>query len=207
MEIFIRGVRIIIERLEDGHEAIDQFRRTLEVLPISHLSQVPPIRIGNTAGGSSNQDAYQIEGQREWLVASARGTDRRIADARRHHLRVVPIPRMIVIGRRRIDFSLRGNPNVPGSNGTWNPGNLNYTLLHEIGHHVDWHFGCMSWIEAHNETGFAALMAHPHEGETQGDGEHFGDAYADYFAHPQRLSDARRQALLSSPAFAYLTSS
>ena len=95
-----------------------------------------------------------------------------------------------------------------------NAGAFNYTLLHECGHLVDWAYGCMPWLRRYDPIGYAALLAHPHRGATQGEGEHYADAYADYFwvprvrsGAPMRQSrppvaiDPRMRAVLNSPAF------
>jgi hypothetical protein len=70
----------------------------------------------------------------------------------------------------------------------WNRGAHNYTLLHEIGHIIDWEFGAMASLHTTNPDGHRALMDHHHSGATQSPGEHYADGYADYFAHgPERL--------------------
>lgn len=99
-----------------------------------------------------------------------------------------------------------------------NAGRLNYTLLHEVGHIIDWAFGCMATLAGSDPAGYAALLAHAHSGATQGPSEHFADAYADFFFHGGSFNrgsdnggwvmprgnwarDPRIQAMLGSPAF------
>lgn len=83
------------------------------------------------------------------------------------------------------------------------PGRKHYTLLHEIGHLVDWSFGAFRWIQAHDPAGYAAIARAPHRGITPGAQERFADAYADlWFYPPERTrDDPRIQAILRSPAF------
>lgn len=85
-------------------------------------------------------------------------------------------------------------------NSSWNSGNNNETLLHEVGHIVDWAFDCMRHMRIDNPEGYRALLRHPHRGRTQGPGEHFADAYAHHYMGRQ-ISDERRNALLTSRAY------
>ncbi len=82
----------------------------------------------------------------------------------------------------------------------WNQGFLNNTILHEVGHIVDWAYGCMDALRIEHRTHYRALISHPHSGRTQGPSEHYADAYADYFIG-HRMSNARQEALLASRAF------
>ena len=82
----------------------------------------------------------------------------------------------------------------------WNQGHVNYTLLHEVGHIVDWAYRCMQVLRRDHRSHYQVLTSHPHSGRTQGPSEHYADAYADYFSR-KRLSDTRREALLISRAF------
>ena len=81
----------------------------------------------------------------------------------------------------------------------WNQGAYNQTLLHECGHIIDWTYHCTTYLRQHDRAGYDALLGHAHSGRTQGAGEHFADAYKDYFIG--RIDSARRNALLHSPAF------
>ena len=92
--------------------------------------------------------------------------------------------------------------NVTCFSSSWNRGFYNYTLLHEVGHIIDWEYGCMANMRRTDHAGYQALLRHPHSGATQGDGEHYGDAYADFFCYgPSRLSQERLDALVGSTAF------
>ncbi len=84
-------------------------------------------------------------------------------------------------------------------NSSWNQGMYNETLLHEVGHIVDWAYDCMNHMRRENPAGYQALLNHPHRGRTQGPGEHYADAYAAYHLG-RRMSHARREALLTSRA-------
>jgi len=87
----------------------------------------------------------------------------------------------------------------------WNHGHNNYTLLHEIGHIIDWAYGCMETMRRQDQSGYAALLIHPHHGATHGPGEHYADAYADYFSRGRhwlaRCAPGRYNALCNSAAF------
>jgi len=85
-------------------------------------------------------------------------------------------------------------------NSPWNSGSNNETLLHEVGHIVDWAFDCMRHMRIDNPAGYRALLRHPHRGRTQGPGEHFADAYAHHYMGRQ-MSNERRNALLTSRAY------
>lgn len=82
----------------------------------------------------------------------------------------------------------------------WNSGLYNETLLHEVGHFVDWGFQCMEVMRREDPAGYRALLDHAHEGRTHGPGEHYADAYADHFKG-KRMTEARRAALLGSAGF------
>lgn len=84
-------------------------------------------------------------------------------------------------------------------NSSWNRGAFNETLLHEVGHIVDWAYECMTHMRRENRAGYNALLSHPHRGRTQGPSEHFADAYAAYHLG-RSMSRTRREALLSSRA-------
>ena len=76
----------------------------------------------------------------------------------------------------------------------------NQTLLHEVGHIIDWTYGCMGYLRHNHREEYRALQAHPHSGRTQGAGEHYADAYKDYFVG-SLLRGLRYDALMHSPAF------
>jgi hypothetical protein len=125
------------------------------------------------------------------------------------HLQIMP---RIEVGSRPFGSSgggssLSGQPGAPFIRvnrncftSSWNRGRYNYTLLHECGHIVDWTFHCMAIMNRRDRAGFDALMAHPHRGTTDGPGDHYADAYADYFCG-KRISQQRRDALINSVAF------
>ncbi len=96
-----------------------------------------------------------------------------------------------------------------------NAGAYNYTLLHEIGHIIDWAYDAMSGLRSTDPDGYRALMAHTHVGATQGPSENYADGYADFFFRggrrdrssvphgwvlPQRM-DRRLDAIIHSRAF------
>jgi hypothetical protein len=133
------------------------------------------------------------------------------------HLRLLPT---ITVGNRPVrgggGSQARSQPggafiriNSSCFNSPWNQGSYNETLLHEIGHIIDWEYNCMQAMRTNNPAGFQALMQHSHRGATQGPSEHFADAYATYYKwghHSGRLG-ARRQPLLTSEAFNWMTQS
>lgn len=82
----------------------------------------------------------------------------------------------------------------------WNQHGYNYTLLHEVGHIVDWAFDCMHRMRREDNAGFRALLAHPHSGATQGWSEHYADGVADFYAGKPMAAD-RRNAILFSRGF------
>jgi hypothetical protein len=101
------------------------------------------------------------------------------------------------------------NPSMPGGpyirlnrncfNSSWNQGSYNYTLLHEVGHIIDWAYRCMERMRRTDPRAYRVLLQHPHRGATQGPGEHYADAYADYFSG-RRLGE-RLEPLRQSAAF------
>ena len=76
----------------------------------------------------------------------------------------------------------------------------NQTLLHEVGHIIDWNYSCMGYLRSNHRTEYQALLSHAHSGRTSGAGEHYADAYKDYFVGTLR-SGLRYDALIHSPAF------
>lgn len=81
---------------------------------------------------------------------------------------------------------------------------LHYTLLHEIGHVVDWSFGAFRWIRRHDVVGYREIRRRVHRGSiTTGDQEKFADVYADFFFYTEseRPMDRAMEAVLGSPAF------
>jgi hypothetical protein len=98
--------------------------------------------------------------------------------------------------------------------------NYNITLLHEGGHHVNWHYGIEAFVRSKGADG-AALLNTGHSGATQGAGERIADCYMIYlmqviarvpYQHPAdptayRGVEATRRfkLLLQSPAFAGLS--
>ncbi|MEO8088324.1 MAG: hypothetical protein ABI763_16000 [Bacteroidota bacterium] len=92
-------------------------------------------------------------------------------------------------------------------NSSWNSGRYNETLLHEIGHIIDWEYNCMRVMSRNNPTGYNILLAHRHSGATHGASEHYADAYATYFkwGYSNSRMGARLQPLLTSEAFYWMT--
>ncbi len=88
---------------------------------------------------------------------------------------------------------------------SWNnTGNgLLYTLLHEMGHVVDWHTRSFEWIGRNDREGYRAIVARTHRGVTQHNQEKFADAYADYFFYRGTARGWTRsvQAVYDSPCF------
>lgn len=88
------------------------------------------------------------------------------------------------------------------------PNGLHYTLLHEMGHVVDWFTDSFRWIRRHDPTGYQLIIQRHHTGATMGDPEKFADTYADLFFHPQgnQSRDNCIRVILNSPAFTSLPS-
>jgi hypothetical protein len=86
------------------------------------------------------------------------------------------------------------------------PDFFHYTLLHELGHVVDFGSGALRGLRRADRPSYRAVVTPPraHRGITQGVGEHFADLYADYFfySEAERPTAERMDALLRSPAFA-----
>jgi len=125
-----------------------------------------------------------------------------------HHIQIVP---PVTVGDRparggggAAHSGMPGGPyirlNRTCFQSAWNLHGYNYTLLHEVGHIVDWTFNCMQRMRREDNRGFRALIAHPHSGATQGWSEHYADGLADWYAR-KPMSDARRNALLFSRGF------
>lgn len=86
---------------------------------------------------------------------------------------------------------------------------LHYTLLHEMGHVVDWSTRAFRWMRRHRRTsGYHRVMGRTHNSRlTNGGQEKFADAYADLFFYPRGLNGRRDltvEAILRSPAFTTL---
>lgn len=96
-----------------------------------------------------------------------------------------------------LDIDCFASPWNTSSNG------LNYTLLHEMGHVVDWATGSFVWIRQNDPEGYRAIVARSHSGVTTGNQEKFADAYADLFYYRgQARSETRScQAVWDSPCF------
>ena len=88
------------------------------------------------------------------------------------------------------------------------PGGLHYTLLHEMGHVVDWTTGSFTWIRQNDRQGYRLIASRPHSGITGGAQERFADTYADLFFYPpgDRVRDECIRVILNSPAFSGLPS-
>ena len=92
----------------------------------------------------------------------------------------------------------------------------NATLLHEWGHHVDWHYNVAGWVAGQGENGRTFLQT-GHDGATQGPEERVADCYmiyliqvvagrnyvhmADREAYRGNAARMRFDLLLRSPAF------
>lgn len=93
----------------------------------------------------------------------------------------------------------------------------NVTLLHELGHIVDFHYSAMTTLQKQDPEGYRLLVNTPHRGKTSFSGEHFADCYMIYllqevanysYIHPAAPNaykgvEAQRRfrVLLNSPAF------
>lgn len=132
-----------------------------------------------------------------------------------------------------MNIELRGHRQFPlrggGSNHTTSTIRLSYaclreaynnehnvTLLHEFGHHVDWHYGIADYVSRQGADG-RALLETGHRGATQGPGERIADCYMIYllqeiagrpYRHPAdpaayqgEAAQMRFNLLLQSPAF------
>ena len=167
-----------VRGLDLTHTQIARLQRTLQLLPPPHLRGLRYIRI---------RDRADYEGGS--TNPTQRGWRRQEPDERRFWV-------MIDID----SFDPRHRPINNRPNG------YHYTLLHEMGHVVDWSFNAMNWIRRHDRAGYQAMLAHPHSGITQGAFEHFADAYADFFFYPEaeRQLDRRMEALMACPAWTEL---
>ena len=108
-------------------------------------------------------------------------------------------------GRRQYWVMLHIDSFEPGRRAINNrPGGLHYTLLHEMGHVVDWSTGAFRWIQQHDRAGYLLIRSRSHTGAiTTHEQEKFADTYADLFFYPQgdRLRDDCIRVILNSPAF------
>jgi hypothetical protein len=91
------------------------------------------------------------------------------------------------------------------------------TLLHEMGHVIDYHYGAMRTLRGTHPRLYNVLNSTAHTGRTQFDGERFADCYMIYFltqvagvghvhradprAYQGNARDMRFSAMLSTPAF------
>lgn len=91
------------------------------------------------------------------------------------------------------------------------------TLLHEMGHVIDYHYSAMRTLRGTHPHLYDVLNSTAHTGRTQFDGERFADCYMIFFltqvagvphAHPAAprayqgsARDTRFSAMLSTPAF------
>jgi hypothetical protein len=92
------------------------------------------------------------------------------------------------------------------------------TLLHEMGHVVDYHYGAMRALRQAHPQLYRTLNATAHDGSTQFDGERYADCYMMFFltqvaglphvhradprAYQGEARTTRFRALLSTPPFA-----
>jgi hypothetical protein len=80
----------------------------------------------------------------------------------------------------------------------WNRGRVNVSLLHEIGHVIDWAFQCTRHLGGADQR---ILYDPGYDGATHGPGEHFAQAYSKFYSDPPTLTEARQEVLLRSRAF------
>ncbi len=134
-------------------------------------------------------------------------------------LKLLPVPHLrllpnILVGNRpprggggAAHAQMPGGPyirlNISTFQSSWNRRGYHFTLLHEVGHIIDWAFGCMPTMRRRDAAGYQALLDHPHSGATQGPSEHYADGYADYMnlLGRRRMSRARVNAIANSEAF------
>ncbi|WP_103654342.1 hypothetical protein [Agarilytica rhodophyticola] len=90
------------------------------------------------------------------------------------------------------------------------PNGLHYTLLHEIGHVVDWSTNNFRWIRRNDRVGYHLINARHHSSRfTNHSQEKFADTYADLFFYPRGRNQQRDrciEVILNSPAFTDLLS-
>lgn len=150
-----------------------QFQRTLGLLPRAHFNSLQYIDIrqardreGNERMSERDDGTTRSYAGGAYIQLRSRGCDGDGCDPNSPNYMIA------------IDIDAFNAAFAP-----WNGGGdgINYTLLHETGHIVDKRFGGIDWLRENHRTGLAAMLAHPHNGIKQGDGEHFADAYADYY--------------------------
>lgn len=144
-------------------------------------------------------------------------------------LALLPIPHLWVINYGHIRLSHTGHP--PANGGGSDPApwirisavslaaarTFSPTLLHEMGHVVDYHYHAMQTLRSTHPILYRVLRNTAHNGSTQFDGERFADCYMIFFltqvggqivmhradpsAYRGAARDTRFSAMLSTPAF------
>lgn len=79
-----------------------------------------------------------------------------------------------------------------------NRGRVNVTLLHEIGHVIDWAYQCVANAAAEDRQ---TLWFRGYDGHTHGPGEYFAVAYAQMYRDPATITPTRLAAMLRMNAF------
>lgn len=172
-------VELRVDRFTIDPQQIRRLERTLSILPQQHLSGLRYIRIRDRANYAGGSTN----------VARDPGA---VTPGNRQYWVMLDIdsfdPRQRAINNR--------------------PDGLHYTLLHEMGHVVDWTTRAFRWIRQHDRSGYELLTRRHHAGVTTGQQEKFADTYADLFYYPQgnRLRDDCIRVILNSPAFTSLPS-
>jgi hypothetical protein len=178
MELVINSVPLTVNGADDHPDWLDHIRRTLALIPAAHIRAIHHITVRD---------------RRDYTGGSTNWVDR--------HDHAAGTWVMLDVD------------SFPKALNNQTPDRLHYTLLHETGHVIGTAYNCLSYLRSHRRSdesvrrGYAAMIAHPHEGRTSGAGEHFADTYADFFFHTvsDMATDDRMTALLTTPAFTSIT--
>jgi hypothetical protein len=190
MPITAGGREIPTRGLTLTQDQQDRISRTLNRVPAAHLRSLQylsfrdrDVRVRDAAGAYTGETREYAGGSTSSLDRGWQAMD---PAARRF---------MIMLDIDSFDPAQRAiNARVGG---------LHYTLLHELGHLVDWSYSAFDWIRRNDPEGFAAIAQRDHSGITHGAQERFADVYADliFYSEGQRPTNRAMQAVLASPAF------
>lgn len=194
MPIFAGGRQIQTRGLALTTEQTDRIARTLNQVPPEHLRSLQYLSFRDRDAPVLDEHRHPTGEMRPYAGGSTSSVSRgwqALEPGERRFLIVIDID----------SFSPLHRPI------NCQPGGLHYTLLHELGHLVDWSYAAFAWIQANDPAGFATIAARAHTGITRGAQERFADVYADMVFYPesQRATNDAMRSVLASPAFTALS--
>ncbi len=171
-------------------EMIRQFRVTLERLPTAHLRELQPVRFicGKLCTGGGSAPCRDASGnfQERAAITISFESFRGVSDGNDDIIcHVCPIDPATGDRMRRCDESQKVDENKRGNVGGWNETEgFNSTVLHEVGHFMDYRYCILNRLEEAQKTDCATCARRADcygAGATNGPNETIAEAYMSYF--------------------------